>query len=98
MAKQPRPSLLDSISADMTTTPAATPAGQGAVVPMKPAPAATAKPEVVKSTIYLPPQAHRKLKEIAFAKDCKVHDLIMAGISRVLQEHGYPTVDELKEK
>jgi len=52
---------------------------------------------VVKSTIYLPSQAHRKLKEVAFARDCKVHDLIMEGISHVLKENGHPSVEELKK-
>ncbi|MEO9630717.1 MULTISPECIES: hypothetical protein [Pseudomonadota] len=97
MAKKQRPSLLGSIQGEM---------GQGnsdhktaEVVPLaQPAPTPSKRADVVKSTIYLPPQVHRKLKEIAFAKDCKLHDLIMKGVSRVLVEHGYPTVDELKEK
>lgn len=97
MAKKQRPSLLGSIQGEIEQ--GATPPQPADVVPLtQPAPAPSKKADVVKSTIYLPPQVHRKLKEIAFAKDCKLHDLIMEGVSRVLVEHGHPTVDELKEK
>lgn len=57
----------------------------------KPAPAAT----TVKTSLYLPPKAHRKLKEIALAQDCKVHDLVVQGIDKVLAENGFPAVHEL---
>lgn len=94
MAKPSRPSLLGSIQAELPRVPETS-----AVVPMpQPTPAVPAKPEIVKSTVYLHPLVHRKLKEIAFAKDCKIHDLLMEGVSRVLVEHGHPTVDELKQK
>ena len=97
MAKKQRPSLLGSIQDEIGQ--GATPPQPADVVPLaQPTPAPSKKADVVKSTIYLPPQVHRKLKEIAFAKDCKLHDLIMEGVSRVLVEHGHPTVDELKEK
>jgi DNA mismatch repair ATPase MutL len=46
--------------------------------------------------VYLPKPAHRKLKEIAFHTDKKVHDLIMEGIDEVLKRHGHPTSGELK--
>lgn len=94
MAKPSRPSLLGSIQGEINEAPAT-----GAVVPMtQPTPAVAAKSDVVKSTVYLHPLVHRKLKEIAFAKDCKIHDLLMEGVSRILVEHGHPTVDELKQK
>ncbi len=50
----------------------------------------------VKSTVYFPPAVHQKLREIAFAKNCKVHDLVLEGLSYVLEKNGFPSVDELK--
>jgi hypothetical protein len=39
---------------------------------------------------------HRRLREIAFTRDVKVHDVIMEGIDAALQKHGHPSVDALK--
>lgn len=47
---------------------------------------------VVKSSIYVPTEAHKKLREIAFTTDCKVHDLYLEGINRVLESRGFPPV------
>ena len=44
--------------------------------------------DVVHSSIYVPKPAYRKLREIALARECKVHDLILDGIDAVLREHG----------
>lgn len=87
MAK--RPNLLASI--DMET-------GQGkaspvtAIAPVVAPTPQKAKPQNVKTSLYLPPKAHHKLKEIALAKGCKVHDLVIDGIDKVLTENGFPTV------
>lgn len=97
MAKTPpRPSLLGSLGE--AVAPAGEPAAGNVVSISQPTPVVSPRPDVVKSTVYLHPQVHRKLKEIAFAKDCKIHDLLMEGVSRILVEHGHPTVDELKIK
>lgn len=84
-----RPNLLASI--DMETgqgraSPVATVTPVAASAPQK------AKPQNVKTSLYLPPKAHHKLKEIALAKGCKVHDLVIDGIDKVLAENGFPTV------
>ena len=55
-----------------------------------------ARPEVVHTSVYLPREVHRKLREIAFTRDVKVHDIIMEGIDAALQKHGHPTVATLK--
>ena len=57
----------------------------------------SARPDkkVVKSTIYLSPVVHYKLKEIALAKGCKVHDLFIEGIDKTLLENGFPSSAEL---
>ncbi|MBO9479744.1 hypothetical protein J7382_19550 [Shimia sp. R11_0] len=52
----------------------------------------------VKSSLYLPPKALRKLKELALSKDCKVHDLYIQGIDHVLKSEGFPTVKEFSGK
>jgi hypothetical protein len=44
---------------------------------------------VHKTSIYLPREAFDRLREIAFTKRCKVHDLIMQGVDRVIAEHGH---------
>lgn len=55
-----------------------------------------ARPEVVHTSVYLPREVHRRLREIAFTRDVKVHDVIMEGINAALQKHGHPSVDALK--
>lgn len=93
MAKPKRTGLLDNI--DMQTGQGSIPAK---VVEMKPQDAPATKIKTVKSSLYLPPQAHRLLKEIAFTQDCKVHDLMIKGIDNVLASHGYDSVAELSKK
>lgn len=55
-----------------------------------------ARPEVVHTSLYLPREVHRRLREIAFTRDVKVHDVIMEGIDEVLRKHGHPSVGALK--
>lgn len=55
-----------------------------------------ARPEVVHTSVYLPREVHRRLREIAFTRDVKVHDVIMEGVDAALQKHGHPSVDALK--
>ncbi|MCP2083959.1 UNVERIFIED_ORG: hypothetical protein J2W74_005224 [Methylorubrum zatmanii] len=64
-----------------------------------PAPKASgrrARPEIVHTSVYLPREVHRRLREIAFTRDVKVHDVIMEGIDEALRKHGHPSVDALK--
>lgn len=55
-----------------------------------------ARPEIVHTSVYLPREVHRRLREIAFTRDVKVHDIIMEGIDEALRKHGHPSVDALK--
>ncbi|TXN01282.1 hypothetical protein FV222_10865 [Methylobacterium sp. WL103] len=55
-----------------------------------------ARPDVVHTSVYLPKEVHRRLREIAFTRDVKVHDVIMEGIDAALQRHGHPSVNALK--
>ncbi|MCC0808707.1 hypothetical protein FPV16_21285 [Methylobacterium sp. W2] len=69
--------------------------------PAEPAPAPKspsrrARPEVVHTSVYLPREVHRRLREIAFTRDVKVHDVIMEGIDAALQKHGHPSVEAIK--
>ena len=79
-----------------------TPPSQGAAgsLPEPPdalaAPTQRARPEVVHTSLYLPREVHRRLREIAFARDVKVHDVIMEGIDAALLKHGHPSVEMLK--
>nr|WP_137830244.1 hypothetical protein [Methylobacterium sp. L1A1] len=55
-----------------------------------------ARPEIVHTSVYLPREVHRRLREIAFTRDVKVHDIIMEGIDEALRKHGHPSVGALK--
>jgi hypothetical protein len=69
--------------------------------PQEAAPEAIAKPkpkaaEVVHTSLYIPRPAYRKLQEIALTQDKRVHDLILDGIDRVLQENGHAPTERRK--
>ncbi|WP_187278661.1 hypothetical protein [Methylobacterium sp. WL64] len=53
---------------------------------------------MVHTSVYLPKEVHRRLREIAFTRDVKVHDVIMEGIDAALQKHGHPSAASLKGK
>lgn len=92
-----RPSLLGSLS--LPGDPPAQGAARGeAAAGEAPAKAKgrRARPEVVHTSVYLPREVHRRLREIAFTRDVKVHDVIMEGIDAALQQHGHPSVENLK--
>lgn len=63
--------------------------------PAKPA-SRKARPDIVHTSVYLPREVHRRLREIAFTRDVKIHDVIMEGIDAALRKHGHPTVETLK--
>jgi hypothetical protein len=50
----------------------------------------------VHSSLYLPDAVYEALREIAFKERCKIHDLVMEGISLALRKRGYPAVGDLK--
>lgn len=76
-----RPSIIDQVA---LTPPAPDPVAE---------PARTAtpltNPDVHKTSLYIPRPAFERLREIAYTKRCKVHDLVMQGIDRVIAEHGH---------
>ncbi|MCJ2049491.1 hypothetical protein [Methylobacterium sp. J-070] len=74
--------------------PAAPPLSVAALKPV----GRRARPDVVHTSVYLPREVHRRLREIAFTRDVKVHDVIMEGIDAALQKHGHPPVASLKLK
>jgi hypothetical protein len=90
-----RPSLVAGLQLSQAPTPepanlAPEPAGQAKSAGRK------AQPDIVHTSVYLPKAVHRKLKEIAFHTDRKIHDIIMEGIDEILKRHGHPTSAELK--
>jgi hypothetical protein len=94
-----RPSVIGGLK-----LPGAEPAGvKPEAAPDRPEAEAPAKPtgrrprpEVVHTSVYLPREVHRRLREIAFTRDVKVHDVIMEGIDAALQKHGHPSAEALK--
>lgn len=101
-----RPSLIGGLSlpGSESREPAALDERKSpSVEPAPPAPAQKpagrrARPDVVHTSVYLPKEVHRRLREIAFTRDVKVHDVIMEGIDAALQKHGHPSVSSLKPK
>ena len=79
-----RQSFLDKLEKELPEQPKATTAPEArAVTPLT-------RPDVHKTTLYVPPSAHERLREIAFTERKKVHDLYMEGIDRVLESRGHP--------
>ena len=78
-----RPSIIADLKLD---APSAAPETEA------PAPATTARkarPDIVHTSIYLPKAMHRKLREVAFTTDRKVHDVILEGIHAALRKYGH---------
>ena len=76
-----RPSIIDTVELKRPEPVEEAPASR-AVTPLT-------NRNVHKTSIYLPRKAFDRLREIAFTKQCKVHDLIMQGVDRVIAEHGH---------
>ena len=91
MTKPARPSLISDLLLQQQQ-----PESPAPEMPLPP-PRQT-RPDIVHSSIYVPKAAYRKLREIALARECKVHDLVLDGIDSVLREHGNPTTAELRAK
>ena len=95
-----RPSLIGGLNLPRSEAREAVtdrPPGQAETDPPNPKPASRrARPDVVHTSVYLPRAVHRKLREIAFTRDVKVHDVIMEGIDEALRKHGHPSVEALK--
>ncbi len=59
---------------------------------------------IIHTSLYIPSAVYRLLEAIAFdrgrpdGRRTKVHDLILEGISVVLQRHGHPPIEEFKGK
>lgn len=83
-----RPKIIDDLTHELSQTPQEVPDQRA-----KPKPRA---PEVVHTSLYIPRPAYRKLQEIALTADKKVHDLILDGIDRVLQENGHAPTERRK--
>lgn len=81
-----RPSILAKLERDgQPEAPAAV------SVPEPKARAATplTRPDIQKTTIYVPMAVHDRLREIAFTERHRVHDLIMEGLDRVMESRGH---------
>ena len=80
-----RPSVIDEI--DMPARPAAS----SNVVEIPPVAASPApRPGVHHTSVYIPRAAFERLREMAYYERCKIHDLIMEGLDRVIAERGHP--------
>lgn len=80
-----RPSVIDDVEADLPV-----PVSDEGELPRASAPGRKVRPDVQHTSVYIPRAAHERLREIAFIEHCKVHDLIMQGVDRVIAERGHP--------
>ena len=88
-----RPSIIGNLS-----LPGSEPATAPAETTAEPKPAGRKpRPDIVHTSVYLPQPVYRKLREIAFTTDQKIHDVIMEGIDAALRKYGHPGVAELKK-
>lgn len=72
------------------TQPQAEPVGVDATPSNTNAAPAKAQSDKIKSSLYLPPDVMDRLREIAFHERCKMHDLFLEGIDRVIEGRGHP--------
>lgn len=96
--RTPRPALFDPKPAQ---PPAALPAATGGTVEIAPAaqPASgKGRKATVKTSLYLDPAVHDKLREIAFQERRKLHDLIVEGVDHVLKTRLHPSSSEIAGK
>ena len=75
-----RPSIIDQV--ELVSPAIETPTPARAATPLT-------NPDVHKTSLYIPSPAYERLREIAFTKRCKVHDLFMEGIDLVIAKHGH---------
>jgi hypothetical protein len=79
MAKRP------SIISELELAPAAAPQPVVAEPPKPTKP----RPDVQHTSVYIPREAHERLREIAFTERKKIHDLLMEGIDAVIANRGH---------
>ena len=85
-----RPSIIAGMD---LMPPASAQAGKGVeIAASQPAPAKPRprRSDVQHTSVYIPRAAYERLREIAFAERCKIHDLLMQGIDLVIAERGHP--------
>lgn len=78
-----RPSIIADLKLD---EPSISPPAESPT-PVKPV--RKERPDIVHTSIYLPKTMHRKLREVAFTTDRKVHDIILEGIEAALRNYGH---------
>lgn len=56
------------------------------------------RPNVKQQTVYIPLDAYEQLRRLAFEERKKMHDYILAGLDRVFEERGLPSISELQQR
>ena len=49
-----------------------------------------ARAGISKTSLYIPDAVKDRLREIAFTERCKMHDLFLEGLDRVIESRGHP--------
>jgi hypothetical protein len=76
--------------------PASTAAAKPAASAVEPPPRRV-RP-TIQQTVYLHPAVYEQLRELAFYRRVKMHDLLMRGLDSVFREEGVKSLDELRKK
>jgi hypothetical protein len=53
------------------------------------------KKEIVLQTVYLPKAVHKQLRELAFEREKKMHDILMEGLDLAFKKYGLKGFNEL---
>jgi hypothetical protein len=77
--------------------PASAAAAKPAAPAVEPPPPRRVRP-TIQQTVYLHPAVYEQLRELAFYRRVKMHDLLMRGLDSVFREEGVKSLDELRKK
>lgn len=101
MSRRPTPSIFDAdsmsvedLKAKVSAPSAVEPEPELRKVGRPARTTAKAKP----TPFYLHPAVKEVLRDIAYHRRCKEHDLFVEGLEHVLRKHSYPTITEIVAK
>ncbi len=83
-----KPMTLDAIVAPSAVAP-------DAQTPAVPEERGSQRAHVKQLTLYLPHPVYRKLRELAFHEDKRMHSLLMEGLDRLFADRGVAPIEQL---
>ena len=102
MSRRPAPSIFDADSMSVEDLKAKVSAAEAPPAiesePRKVGRPAKTTMKAKPTPFYLHPAVKEVLRDIAYHKRCKEHDLFVEGLELVLKKHSYPTIAEIVAK